>query len=321
MNSNILNSISSIEITSTSETSEVVSFMNDILNLQDVGYDEGLLALEEEVQKDYYEKNPGRKILKEIILCITGGWEPEVIEDIFVTRFFSSKMTAVDALCYILALYGSLAIQNGYTKEQLEAQLLAIVPDNVKTKYKVYTYSGRFSDLYESYERCMKTVRKKSKDDNSDGKSIFVKDFLDNVPPDLTIQESPDLFNEKNENPVDYSSDSELPELVSALICDITDDSLQHVLLNITRRDLTFAMTVLTDEAKEKIHLNLPASYADEISRMIEELSRCLVVPKSDITDAVTKLMNEILKDNTYTLKDFHNRMKTVRKYNNGKEE
>lgn len=185
MNSNILNSISSIEITSTSETSEVVSFMNDILNLQEVGYDEGLLALEEEVQKDYYEENPGRKILKEIILCITGGWEPEVIEDIFVTRFFSSKMTAVDALCYILALYGSLAIQNGYTREQLEAQLLAIVPDNVKTKYKVYTYSGRFSDLYESYERCMKTVRKKSKDDNSDGKSIFVKDFLDNIPSDL----------------------------------------------------------------------------------------------------------------------------------------
>ena len=151
MNANILNSIPLIEITS--GTSEVVSFINDILNLQNIGYDEGLLALEDEVQKDYYEENPSRKILKEIILCITGGWEPEVIEDIFVTRYFSSKMTAADALCYILALYGSLAIQNGYTREQLEAQLLAIVPDNIKTKYKVYTYSGRFSDLYEKRKK------------------------------------------------------------------------------------------------------------------------------------------------------------------------
>lgn len=320
MNSNILNSISSIEITSTSETSEVVSFMNDILNLQDVGYDEGLLALEEEVQKDYYKENPGRKILKEIILCITDGWESEVIEDIFVTRFFSSKMTAVDALCYILALYGSLAIQNGYTREQLEAQLLAIVPDDVKTKYKVYTYSGRFSDLYESYERCMKTVRKKSKDDNSDGKSIFVKDFLGNIPSDLTIQESPDLFNEKNENPVDYSSDSELPELVSALICNLPDGSLQYILGFISRRDLALALTVLTDKAKEKVYSNISARYASEINRMIEELP-----DTEDTENAVIDIFNKILKREGMRsgrqVVYLQNFMKTVRKYNNGKEE
>lgn len=320
MNSNILNSISSIEITSTSETSEVVSFMNDILNLQDVGYDEGLLALEEEVQKDYYEKNPGRKILKEIILCITGGWEPEVIEDIFVTRYFSSKMTAMDALCYILALYGSLAIQNGYTKEQLEAQLLAIVPDNVKTKYKVYTYSGRFSDLYESYERCMKTVRKKSKDDNSDGKSIFVKDFLDNIPSDLTIQESPDLFNEKNENPVDYSSDGKISELVSSLICNLTDGSLRYILGFTSRRDLALALTVLTDKAKEKVYSNLSARYASEINRIIEELP-----DTEDAENAVINIFNKILKREGMRsgrqVVYFQDFMKTVRKYNNGKEE
>lgn len=140
MNANILNSISLIEITS--RVSDVISFMDDILRLQDIGYTEGLLDLEEEVQKDYYEENPRRKILKEIILCITGGWEPEVIEDIFVTRYFSSEMTTVDALCYILALYGSLAIQNGYTREQLEAQLVAIVPDNVKAEYSK-KYSNR----------------------------------------------------------------------------------------------------------------------------------------------------------------------------------
>lgn len=320
MNSNILNSIPLIEITSTSGTSEIVSFMSDILNLQDVGYDEGLLALEEEVQKDYYEENPGRKILKEIILCITGGWEPEVIEDIFVTRFFSSKMTAVDALCYILALYGSLAIQNGYTKEQLEAQLLAIVPDNVKTKYKVYTYSGRFSDLYESYESCMKTVRKKSKDDNSDGKSIFAKDFLDNIPPDLTIQESPDLFNEKNENPVDYSSDGKISELVSSLICNLTDGSLQYILGFTSRRDLALALTALTDKAKEKVYSNLSARYASEINRIIEELP-----DTEDTENAVINIFNKILKREgmrsgrqVIYLQDF---MKTVRKYNNGKEE
>lgn len=320
MNSNILNSISSIEITSTSETSEVVSFMNDILNLQDVGYDEGLLALEEEVQKDYYEENPDRKILKEIILCITGGWEPEVIEDIFVTRFFSSKMTAVDALCYILALYGSLAIQNGYTKEQLEAQLLAIVPDNVKTKYKVYTYSGRFSDLYESYERCMKTVRKKSKDDNSDGKSIFVKDFLDNIPSDLTIQESPDLFNEKNENPVDYSSDGKISELVSSLICNLTDGSLRYILGFTSRRDLALALTVLTDKAKEKVYSNLSTRYASEINRIIEELP-----DTEDAENAVINIFNKILKREGMRsgrqVVYFQDFMKTVRKYNNGKEE
>lgn len=254
MNVIILSSISSIEITS--RTSDVVSFMDDILRLQDIGYTEGLLGLEEEVQKDYYEENPSRKILKEIILCITGGWEPEVIKDIFVTRYFSSKMTAADSLCYILALYGSLAIQNGYTREQLEAQLVAIIPDNVKTKYN---------------------EKKK------------IKSLMD-------------------------SFDDELSELVSTLICNLTDDSLQHVLSNITRRDLALAMTVLTDKAKEKVYFNLSAKYTDEINRMIVELSCCLVVSKLDITDAVTKLMNEILKDNTYTLADFQESMKTVRK-------
>ena len=147
MNANILNSISSIKdatamLSRPSDTPEIISFINDILKLQDIGYTEGLLDLEEEVQKDYYERNPSRKTLKEIILCITGGWEPEVIEDIFVTRYFSSEMTTVDALCYILALYGSLAIQNGYTREQLEAQLVAIVPDNVKAEYSK-KYSNR----------------------------------------------------------------------------------------------------------------------------------------------------------------------------------
>lgn len=256
MNSNILNSISSIKATTTmslwsSDIPKIISFINDILKLQDIGYTEGLLDLEEEVQKDYYEENPGRKILKEIILCITGGWEPEVIEDIFVTRYFSSEMTTMDALCYILALYGSLAIQNGYTREQLEAQLVAIVPDNVKTKY-------------------------------NEGKRI--KTLVD-------------------------SSDSELSELVSTLICNLTNGSLQNILAFISRRDLALILTALTDKAKEKIYLNLSVQYAKEINRMIEELS-----DTKDAENAVIGIFNKILKDNTYTLADFQESMKTVRK-------
>lgn len=119
---------------STQCDNNLLSVMNLLMDLSNESRREGLLALEETVHNPVHA--PGAKYLTAMIMQIVDGMEPELVEDISLTRYFSGNLKADDGLIFLMYLKGVLSLQSGENPRILEQKLKAMVPENVVDAYE-----------------------------------------------------------------------------------------------------------------------------------------------------------------------------------------
>lgn len=119
---------------STQCDNNLLSVMNLLMELSNVSRSEGLLALEETVHS--FAHAPGAKYLIAMITQVVDGMEPELVEDINLTRYFSSNLKADNGLIFLMYLKGVLSLQTGENPRILEQKLKAMVPENVVGAYE-----------------------------------------------------------------------------------------------------------------------------------------------------------------------------------------
>lgn len=119
---------------STQCDNKLLSVMNLLMDLSNVSRREGLLALEESIND--LAQVPGAKYLTTMIMQVVDGMEPELIEDINLTKYFSGNLKADDGLVYLMYLKGILSLQLGENPRVLEQKLKAMVPENVVDAYE-----------------------------------------------------------------------------------------------------------------------------------------------------------------------------------------
>ena len=78
----------------------LIATVKKMLELCYIARKEGLLALEIDI--DNLEKLHNGKFLKFMILLITDGTDPKLIEEISVARFYSADLQGIEALQYLV---------------------------------------------------------------------------------------------------------------------------------------------------------------------------------------------------------------------------
>lgn len=107
----------------------------DILSkLSFIGREKGSLELELAVEK--FDYVPCAKYLTEMILLVIKGFDPDVIESISLTRYFSGDLRGREGLIYLMYLTGSLSIRKGEDPYIMEQKLKAMVPRDVTDAYE-----------------------------------------------------------------------------------------------------------------------------------------------------------------------------------------
>lgn len=112
----------------------LLSVINLLIDISNVSRREGLLALEETVHHSAHA--PGAKYFTPMIMQIVDGMEPELVEDINLTKYFSGNLKADDGLIFLMYLKGVLSLQSGENPRILEQKLKAMVPENVVSAYE-----------------------------------------------------------------------------------------------------------------------------------------------------------------------------------------
>ncbi|MCR5511554.1 MAG: hypothetical protein K6F54_11490 [Lachnospiraceae bacterium] len=109
---------------------EVVDAM---IELARVARREGILFLE--MKTGEYRDKPWSKYLMHMISLIVNGTGAELTEEIALGRYFASNLTDYGALCYLIILYGILAIRKGENPMTLEDNLVYILPEELTDEY------------------------------------------------------------------------------------------------------------------------------------------------------------------------------------------
>lgn len=98
-----------------------------VVTMGRIGRKEGLLALEEAC--NLLDENLFiDSILKQIMLYIVDGTNPEVVERIMTSKFMFNKYDVVESLVYYIVVIGCLEIQNGENPRCIQEELKACIP-------------------------------------------------------------------------------------------------------------------------------------------------------------------------------------------------
>lgn len=130
---NRIYSKNSDELNKTMEGNLLLETLETLCNFTDVAKHTGLLGLEEAAENLEDLKNG--KYLKEIALLIVDGTDPEILEEIMITKYFSLGLSGYEAIQFLMMLYGCLAMQAGEHKIRIVKRLLAMLPEELADEY------------------------------------------------------------------------------------------------------------------------------------------------------------------------------------------
>ncbi len=126
---------------------EIVAKMCELAN---TARKEGLYALEEEIPD--IENIFHGKYLKYMIQLILDGTDPELMEELSITRYFSANLTGHEALHYLVMLVGCISMQTGVNPEVTAEKLWAMIPEEIaENHYKEQEEQGNDFDVVEQY--------------------------------------------------------------------------------------------------------------------------------------------------------------------------
>lgn len=216
---------------------------------------EGLLALEEAVEE--IPLDSPQEVLKQLIILLVDGTDPEIIEEIGWNRYYAHLYKDYEALRYFIYLEGALSIQAGVNPRVLEEKLKVMLPPKMYLKYS------------------LKQEEMSQEEERQKGEHLIEK-----------LCKGERLWN-LGENGYYVS------RLVDYVICDITDKELQRVMREVEHFTLALAMKGMSGEARKHIFDNLSERLAKWVAEDIMNMGPVRVV---DILEASQKILNILIR-------------------------
>lgn len=200
-----------------------------ILSMSYIARREGLLALEETANEMTDDNFQG--YLKDLVLYVVDGTDPEFVRELGFMRYFASNMSDYEGLIFLIYLEGMLAVQAGENPRIIEEKMKCMLPK----KYVADFVKRREDTSYPLPEYVKKAKEKeKEEDENIVQKAIEENGSLD--------PREGYYFHAK---------------LVEHLLLEINDRCVQRIFREIDNYDLVRAMKLLSPAAKQKIFNNL----------------------------------------------------------------
>ncbi len=191
--------------------------MGRVMNLARIARAEGLLALEEALEKGSAEEEP----LKQMVTLVLDGNDPETILGIGWTRYYVGLYTDFEALRHLLYLEGALSIQAGINPRVLEEKLKTMLSPDMYKEYSRMQEQKYIEEENTKQENLIECLCKGKRLWNSMDQGYYVSKLLDYV------------------------------------LCDISGKDLQRALREIENTTLSLAMKGMSGAARSCIFANL----------------------------------------------------------------
>ncbi len=125
-----------IEETATSLEKEqdrkiLLDSIDECMKLARISRTEGLLSVEEYLCQNYKEKDTVKSVVKFLGYLMVDGTDPTILEEISLSRYFSTITDPYESLAVLMYIRGLLAIQNGENETVIRNMLIAMLPFEV----------------------------------------------------------------------------------------------------------------------------------------------------------------------------------------------
>ncbi|MCR5324968.1 MAG: hypothetical protein K6E85_17055 [Lachnospiraceae bacterium] len=108
---------------------------DQVINLSIIARKEGLLTLEETAEMMC--KTGMEQYLRDMIMLIVDGTDPDLVEELCYSRYFSKGFSGYEGLIFLIYMSGGLALQTGHNPRIIEENIKWLLPDSV-TPYVEY---------------------------------------------------------------------------------------------------------------------------------------------------------------------------------------
>ena len=233
----------------------IFATVKQVIDLAKIARREGLLALEEVVEGIAVEAK--EEALKQLIILMVDGTEPQILEEIGLSRYYSHLYTDYGALQYFIYLEGVLSIQAGENLTILEERLKVMLPVDMYVSYSFELEKAKQEEKQKKEKNLIQNLCKGEPIWNSEGKGYYVYKLLD------------------------------------YLICDMSDKELQRVLREIENTTLELAMKGMSGNARKHIFSNTSERLANLIA---EDMMSMGIVQAVDILEASQKILNVTIR-------------------------
>ena len=237
---------------------------------------EGLLSLE--IAANNLSELKNGKYLEWMTLLITDGTNPDLVEELCLTRYFAAGLEEYDALQYLMMMCGALGIQAGENSRIIEEKLIILVPEDVEKLYRKKQEEKRIA----------------AENEYSDS-SVLEKYYEGDI---AASQDDPHYIQLK---------------IVDYVISILDDLATQRLLRDVDNLDLALALKGLSGKIRKQIFMNLSTRVAIMITQDMEFMGK---VTLDDITNAALKIFTIIVRlidskemvcDNAEVIRAFEN--------------
>ena len=232
----------------------LLTVVKRVMDLSRTARTEGLLALEEaisDISLDSEEEG-----LRQLVLLMLDGTEPEIIQGIGMARYYSHLYQDYQALRYFLYLEGVLSIQAGENLWILEEKLKTMLPPHMYVEYSLKKEQQELEERRKKEEKLIEDLCKGERLWNTGENGYYISKLTDYV------------------------------------VCDITDKELQRVMREVDNVTLALAMKGMSGKARRHIFSNL----SERLGKLIaEDMKSLRPVRAVDILEASQKLLAVII--------------------------
>lgn len=116
-----------------SGTREVIRAYERIMEYVVFAREQGILALESEENLERIGNGQIERCLKELLLLIAYGADPEAFAEIGWNLYFSGVYSAYDALRYLIYMRGALLIEMGQDRRICSETLISMMPERIRS--------------------------------------------------------------------------------------------------------------------------------------------------------------------------------------------
>ena len=226
---------------------------------------EGLLYLEEH-SDELDDGFPGVKYLRHMIMLVVDGTDPELLEEVCICRYCSSKLSDYAALQYLIMLAGILDIQNRENPRVIEEKIKFMLPEELsdelirRSQVTDEVWSGR-----------------KSHGSDEDDMDLSILDRA--CEGDLALEPTDDYY---------YAV-----SMLDHMLLELDDRAIQRLLRDVDNCDLAIAMKAISGDARRRIFNNLSKRLAVMIA---EDMAFMGPVKLEDAGGAGRKIFSRIVR-------------------------
>lgn len=117
------------------EEPEMLTQLIDLIErLSNIARKDGLISLEEEVYE--LEESGAYGFLKQLMMLVVDGTDPEILEEIGTARYFAALSNDYMALAYLIALDGTLMVQQNINPRVIRERLYSLLPEELYYELK-----------------------------------------------------------------------------------------------------------------------------------------------------------------------------------------